>query len=267
MSESFIQIPRSLFTDPLWIKLSPECQLVFIQILSRVCYLPQKFDDHGTIIDLKIGDVCTTFRDMEKWFNHKDFSRTKIERCIKKLILCRFCGQQVRHIKSIVSITHKETYDLLIKYNETRSGTGLRQDRDKIETQKDKEDKDISNDISKKEEAQTAARLRSKDVLSFDFQKWEFVGITEKDQADWKLMYPHLNLSVEALKEAQWLKNNQSKSNKKSFRKYLTGWYGRANDAIENKKAFRSAASSGYGDRRTKNKDGTPIHSTAEGLF
>lgn len=266
MSNSFIQIPRSLLLDPLWMKLSAKYQIVFIQILSRVCYLPQKFNDHGIILDLKPGQVCTTLREISTWCGD-DFSKTEIERCIKKLILCGFCGQEVRHIKSIISITHKDTYDLLVQYSETRNETRVRQDRDRIETQKDKEDKDISNDISKEEQAHPAEQVRSKDLLTFNFDNWKFEGYTEQDAADWRLMYPHIDLHVETLKAAQWLKNNPSRNKKKNWRKYLTGWYGRANDTIENKKAFRSASSSGQGDRRTKNKDGTPIHSTAEGLF
>jgi len=132
--------------------------------------------------------------------------------------------------------------------------------------------KDISNDISNEEEAlragtHPASPIRAKDLLTFNFEKWEFEGISEKDIADWKLMYPHIDIQVETLKASQWLKNNPSKSNKKQWRKYLTGWYGRSNDSIENKKAYRSASTSGQQDRRTKNKDGTPIQSRAEDLF
>lgn len=131
---------------------------------------------------------------------------------------------------------------------------------------------DISNDISNEEEAlragtHPASPIRAKDLLTFNFEKWEFEGITEKDLADWKLMYPHIDIQVETLKASQWLKNNPSKSNKKQWRKYLTGWYGRSNDSIENKKAYRSATGGATQDRRTKNKDGTPISSRAEDLF
>jgi hypothetical protein len=271
VSNPFIQIPRSLLQDPLWVKLSPKCQIVFIQILSHVCYLPQKFNDHGNIIDLKPGQICTTIREILKWCGD-DFSKTEIERCIKKLILCGFCGQEVRHVKSVISITHSDTYELLIQYSETRNETKLRQDRDKIETEKDKEDKDISNDISKKEnalrdEAHPASPIRSKDSLTFNFDKWEFEGISEKDIANWKLMYSHIDIQVETLKAAQWLKNNPSKAGKKNWRKYLTGWYGRSNDSLENKKAYRSAAAGTSQDRRTKDIHGNPIKSRAEGLF
>ena len=136
-----------------------------------------------------------------------------------------------------------------------------------LNNHEEEDKKDISNDISKKEEAQTAKRLRSKDSLLFDFEKWEFTGIAEKDIADWKLMYPSIDIPVETLKASQWLKNNQSRSNKSNWRKYLTGWFGRANESIENKKAYRAATSGASQDRRTKNMDGTPIKSRAEELF
>jgi hypothetical protein len=93
------------------------------------------------------------------------------------------------------------------------------------------------------------------------------VGISEKDMLDWKSIFPHLDLQIEITKATNWLKSNPSKSDKKLWRKFLTGWLQRANDAIENKKAYRAIGTSNSQDRRTKNKDGTPIHSTAEGLF
>lgn len=127
--------------------------------------------------------------------------------------------------------------------------------------------KDISIDISNKEDAQPASQLRPKDFLSFNFEKWEFEGISEKDIADWKLMYPHIDLQVETLKASQWLRNNQSKSKKTLWRKYLTGWFGRANDSIENKKAYRSASQVTGQDRRTKDINGNPVESPHTGRF
>jgi len=127
--------------------------------------------------------------------------------------------------------------------------------------------KDISNDISKEEDAQPAPQLRTKDSLIFNFDTWKFDGITEQDAAEWKLMYAHIDHHVEMLKAAQWLKNNPSKSNKKQWRKYLTGWFGRANDSIENKKAYRSAFGGPTQDRRTKDIHGIPVDSPHTGRF
>ena len=124
--------------------------------------------------------------------------------------------------------------------------------------------------IKKEEEeniAQTASRLRSKDSFFFDFEKFEFQGITDKQMADWALMYPHIDLKVETLKAAQWLKNNPSKSRKKNWGKYLTGWFGRSNDSIENKKAFKAASGGQGADRRTKDAEGNPVDNQYKGKF
>ncbi len=129
------------------------------------------------------------------------------------------------------------------------------------------QEEDISNDISKKEDAQPAKRLRSKDSLSFDFEKGEYLGITEKDLVDWKVIYPHIDLKVEIAKSVSWLKSNPSKSNKSLWRKFITGWLQRANDSIENKKAYK-AASATQADRRTKDANGAPVDAPhLRGLF
>jgi hypothetical protein len=117
------------------------------------------------------------------------------------------------------------------------------------------------------EEAQTAAQLRSKDDLTFDFQSWEFRGMAEKDWAQWKFLYPHIDVNIETMKAAQWLKSNPSKSNKKHWRKFLTGWFQRSNDAIENKKAFQAARGNSGPDRRTKDMHGNPTANQHEGKF
>lgn len=132
-------------------------------------------------------------------------------------------------------------------------------EQDRIREKKREKEKEAS--------AQTAARLRTKDALSFDFQTWSFLGISDHDQAEWKTLYPHIDIEVETTRAANWLKSNPTKSNKKLWRRYLTGWFGRSNDSIENKKAYRSASGSPVTDRRTRNKDGTISKSRAEDLF
>lgn len=134
----------------------------------------------------------------------------------------------------------------------------------------DKQERRRKNKKEEEEEeniAQTASRLRSKDSFFFDFEKFEFQGITEKQMADWALMYPHIDLKVETLKAAQWLKNNPSKSHKKNWGKYLTGWFGRSNESIENKKAFKEASKGQGVDRRTKDAQGNPVDNQYKGKF
>lgn len=122
-----------------------------------------------------------------------------------------------------------------------------------------------SKEVVKKERAQSAARLRSKDFLSFNFSLSQFEGISEKDKSDWKNIYPHVDLGVELSKMTQWILANPSKGNKKLWRKFITGWLGRANDAKENKKAFGSAGA--QRERRTLDINGNPVDSPHKGRF
>ncbi len=169
MANGFIKLPRSLFTDSIWKELSPHCQIIFIEILARVCYSPQKFLDHGKIIELEPGQICTTIRAIQKWCG-PHFSKNDIERSIKQLILCGFLRQEVRHVKSIITISHTETYDYLLNNVETGNETRLRQDRDKIETQnkKDKKDKKV-----KEEE-----KVKKEEIPKIAFR--EFVALTQE---------------------------------------------------------------------------------------
>lgn len=133
------------------------------------------------------------------------------------------------------------------------------------------EDRSISSfheDIQKQEDAQPATPLHKKsDLLTFNFEIWQFEGITPEDRKAWMTMYPHLVLDLEITKATEWIKANPSKSNKKLWRKFLTGWFGRTNDKLENKKAYKSNFPQAGVDRRTRNMDGTPMTSKAEGLF
>ena len=118
-----------------------------------------------------------------------------------------------------------------------------------------------------KEVAQSAKRLRSKDFLSFDFEKWEYTGITEKDIADWRMIYPHIDVAIEGKKSIEWLKANPSRNKKKNWRKFLTGWFGRSDEKIENKKAFTYASGKQNIDRRSKDIEGKPFENPYEGKF
>ena len=173
---------------------------------------------------------------------------------------------------TLVQLCSLTIWDINPETSDDRKDDRPTTDRRPTDDKQERIRKDISNDISNEEDAlrdgaHPASPIRSKDSLIFNFDKWEFEGISEKDLADWKLMYPHIDLQVETLKAAQWLKNNPSKSKKKHWRKYLTGWFGRSNDSIENKKAYRSAAGGAGQDKRTKDINGNPVESPHTGRF
>jgi hypothetical protein len=170
-------------------------------------------------------------------------------------------------VGTLVQLLDSKVWDINPETKDDRNDVRATTERRPSDDEEERRRKDISNDISNEEDAHPAAQLRTKDLLTFNFESWKFEGILDSDISDWKLMYPHIDIQVETLKATQWLKNNPSRNKKKNWRKYLTGWYGRSNDSIENKKAYRSATGGTTQDRRTKNKDGTPISSRAEDLF
>lgn len=130
----YFSLPRSFTRDPLWLDLSIEYQHVFLVILDHACWKNQKFDDHGVIIDLKPGQLCTTERDLAKKCNKK-ITRIIVQRAIEKLETYRFLIREVSHIKSIISIIDKRVYDLIVKEDEPGNEPRLSQDRAKIEPQ------------------------------------------------------------------------------------------------------------------------------------
>tara|TARA_R110002126_G_scaffold77229_2_gene192654 strand:- start:3451 stop:4299 length:849 start_codon:yes stop_codon:yes gene_type:complete len=85
-------------------------------------------------------------------------------------------------------------------------------------------------------------KIRSEQRADFFFSSssGKFEGITEKDKASWKIAYPAIDMERETIKAEQWLKSNPSKAKKKLWRKFLVGWFSRANDKTENQAAYRS---------------------------
>jgi len=57
-----------------------------------------------------------------------------------------------------------------------------------------------------------------------------FKGITDKDYDAWELAYPAVVIDSELEKANQWLLGNPAKAKKKQWRKFITGWLGRAQE-------------------------------------
>lgn len=80
--------------------------------------------------------------------------------------------------------------------------------------------------------------------FSFSSSSGSFEGITDDDVAAWRTAYPDIDINQEIVRAEQWLLSNPSKANKKLWRKFLVGWFTRANEKAENRKAYRSNTSS-----------------------
>jgi len=171
MSEiGYIKIPRSLLFDPLWNSLSLLEQHIFLVILANTCYRPQKYNDHGVILDLEPGQFCTTYRELADLCKKKT-TKDHVDRAIKKFALYHFLRQEVRHIKSVLTICHKDTYDLIVNSNETGFATTLRQDCDRIATEKNKDKKDKKDNKIKQKPTPSANAASLLDFFNDSLQK------------------------------------------------------------------------------------------------
>ena len=147
MSQGFIQIPRSLLQHAT-VRSCPDAQFrMLICIIENAVFLPCQFDDHGKLIQVLPGQFCTTLRDLAKLAN---IEKNDVERGLKRFFQVEILRHEVRHTKTIITITHKDTYDLIKSYSETRSETKVRQERDKSETQKDNVDNAETEEKKKK---------------------------------------------------------------------------------------------------------------------
>lgn len=77
----------------------------------------------------------------------------------------------------------------------------------------------------------------------FSLESGRFEVIQSNDVTDWEIAYPAIDIRQEVIKAEQWLKANPSKAKaKKAWRRFLIGWFSRANEKAENQAAYRSQA-------------------------
>jgi hypothetical protein len=119
--------------------------------------------------------------------------------------------------------------------------------------------------IKNKNIAQTR-KFRPEQDFYFSDSSHKFENISNDDMIEWKKAYPSIKIPQEIARAQQWILANPTKSRKKLWRKFLTNWFLRANDSAENKSAYRSQSFAKI-DRRTRNIDGSPVDSPADGLF
>jgi len=118
-----------------------------------------------------------------------------------------------------------------------------------VATDDEKKEKESTHTISAK-----SIRARKTDFY-FSLDERKFIGISEEDKNAWKICYPDINLVKELTLCEQWLLANPKRM-KKSFRRFVCNWLQNAQDKAVNRLIKQKSNES---DRRTKNKNGTPI--------
>jgi len=161
----FIAIPRSLQDDENFQLLNLKGQFIFKRLIELVMIKKTPFDDHGLIFTLQPGQFCTTYRQLAT-LCHDEISKNDIERNLLKLEKLGFLRLEVRQKKTIITITHKETYETLLNINETRNETNLRQSRD-IKEQDNNINKEVREAHARDEKKEREEKSIDKKVISF----------------------------------------------------------------------------------------------------
>lgn len=147
----FVQIPRSLFNDPIWKELSVDCRNLFITIIFNVAWKETLLDDFGVLTTIKPGQFLTTERALvdlcfppSKDSKVSSKNKTIIHRGLEKLRKVGFLNHEVNHKKTIITITRGDILSLIEPTIEPK----VNQTRTKPEPQKKKYNKSIPKENS-----------------------------------------------------------------------------------------------------------------------
>lgn len=123
MHNGFIQISRDLFDHPCFEDAPANYWKVIMIMMKLACFKDRIFDDHGKKMILKPGEFCCTIRHLAELC---DIPKTSLERVLSVFLKNKICGQEVRHTKTVFSISS----EYLLQNNGTIFGTRSGQDRD-----------------------------------------------------------------------------------------------------------------------------------------
>lgn len=144
--EGFVKLPRSLFNDPNWKGMREKYRRVFLVLLFHTSFTEKSFGIGANLITIGPGQFCTSIRNLVDLCNDgikfKDDKVDKniVERAVSLFTKIGLVRQEVRHGKSVLTITQRELYDHFQKQSETGSETRPRLDRDTNEERKERED-------------------------------------------------------------------------------------------------------------------------------
>lgn len=150
VSHGYLRIPRSLLDDPYYDDASVIHKQILLTIIKLACWRPQEFNDKGNIVKLEIGQVCISVRELAKK-SGKGITKNHVQGALKyfenagkvRHKVRQFLRHEVRHSKSIITITHMETYNLMQNSGQTTHQTKFSQE--KTTNKELKELKDVVN--------------------------------------------------------------------------------------------------------------------------
>jgi hypothetical protein len=175
----YFSLPRSLTRTKIWNDLPLSYHKVFTVLVDHACFNTYKFDDHGRVFDLQPGQYCASYAEIKQLCG-KHVEVIDVERAIKKFILYGFVSQEVRYRKSIITITHSDTYNLIIRGCEVNREVNLRQTCGKLEVQ--------SNNINteENEENNISREALNGKIIGLDFVNENFEQFSSNEKESLK---------------------------------------------------------------------------------
>ena len=168
-SQGYIRLPRSLTEDPLYRDARHAHQCVFNRLILLAAYSPQEHDIRGNIILIKPGQLCYSLNKIAE-LTGKYTSKDDVEGALRHFgRRCHFLLHEVLHQKSIITITHKDTYDLIIKSTPPSTPPPLLH-HSSTNDNSDKNNRTLNSDIDGVHSSQVKNKPIAKDYRSTDKQ-------------------------------------------------------------------------------------------------
>lgn len=182
--KGYIRIPRSLLEDPKFKGAPPAFRIVLIEIINHAAIAAHDFNDHSKIVRVEVGEICFSLEIIRDLCG-SGVSKKQVERSITYFKRVKFLGQRPGHRRSILKITHPDTYDLISKQTGTRVGTRPGQDRD------------ISREGIERKEEKKRESARS----STSFGKFVKLETAEYEALSAKFGKPELDAMIEKIND------------------------------------------------------------------
>jgi hypothetical protein len=133
---TYIKYTRALHNNANFKSLSYQYRHIFVTILVNMAFKPIRLNDHGHPIELRAGQMMTTYRQLVKLCDEDDIDLPKVQRALRRFEELGFSRQETIHTKTIITITEPSICESLINEADTHFDTRSIQDRYKIDTQK-----------------------------------------------------------------------------------------------------------------------------------
>ena len=104
VSERYIQLHTSLFSNKLFKSLPLTYRHVFLVIASNMAWQKEMMNDHGVMVPVYPGEFMTTFRKLEVLCDEDQIDTRLLQRAVEKLELIGLISREIRNTKTIFRV-------------------------------------------------------------------------------------------------------------------------------------------------------------------